>query len=128
MMNNIIVGSINLEIFKFISNDIITDEVVITDKQLAHIIEKHSKDYEMYSDFIPEILNSPDYILEANKPNSAVLLKEVVCNNEKIQLILRFKTSTDPGEYKNSIITFMKIRNKEWNRLLKNKIILYSAA
>ena len=127
-MNNIIVGSINLEIFKFISNDIITDEVVITDKQLAHIIEKHSKDYEMYSDFIPEILNSPDYILEANKPNSAVLLKEVVCNNEKIQLILRFKTSTDPGEYKNSIITFMKIRNKEWNRLLKNKIILYSAA
>jgi len=121
------VGSINLEIFKCVSNDIATDEVVITDKQLAHIMEKHSQDYEMYSDFIPEILKNPDYILEANKPKSAVLLKEINCNDEKIQLVLRFKTSSDPINYKNSIITFMKIRNKEWNRLLKNKIILYSA-
>ena len=121
------VGKIDLEIFKCISDDITTDEVVITDRQLAHIKEKHPQDYELYSEYIPDILMDPDYILEANKPSSAVLLKEVVSNNEKIQLVIRFKTRTDPKDYKNSIITFMKIRQKEWNRLLNNKKILYSA-
>jgi len=121
------VGKIDLEIFKCISDDITTDEVVITDRQLAHIKEKHPQDYELYSEYIPDILMEPDYILEANKPSSAVLLKEVVSNNDKIQLVIRFKTRTDPKDYKNSIITFMKIRQKEWNRLLNNKKILYRA-
>jgi len=121
------VGTINIEMFKCISDDITSDEVVITDRQLAHIMEKHSQDYELYSEYIPDILKHPDYILEANKPKSAVLLKEIINNGERIQLVLRFKTSSDPVDYKNSIITFMKIRKKEWLRLLNNKKILYSA-
>jgi len=122
-----IVGTIDLEMFKCVSNDMATDEVVITDRQLAHISGRHSQDYELYGAFIPDILKKPDYILEANKPNSAVLLKEISYNNEKIQLVLRFKTSNDPTDYKNSIITFLKIREKEWNRLINNKKILYSS-
>jgi len=120
------IGKIDLEIFKCVSNDIITDEVVITDRQLAHIKDKHPQDYELYSEFIPEILKNPDYILQANKPNSAVLLKEIVSHNDRVQLVIRFRISSDPVSYKNSIITFMKIREKEWNRLIKNKKILYS--
>ena len=119
------IGKIDLEIFKCVSNDIITDEVVITDRQLAHIKDKHPQDYELYSEFIPEILKNPDYILQANKPNSAVLLKEIVSHNDRVQLVIRFRISSDPVSYKNSIITFMKIREKEWNRLIKNKNILY---
>ena len=38
---------------------------------------------------------------------------------------MRLATSTDNPNYKNSVITFMKIREKEWNRLLRNKKILY---
>jgi hypothetical protein len=122
------VGTIDLNIFKCVSDDITTDEVIITDRQLAHIKGRHQNDYELYSKYIPEILMQPDYIIEANRPNSAVLLKEIVCDGVKIQLIIRFKTSADPTDYKNSIITFMKIRIKEWNRLLKNKKILYTAS
>ena len=47
------------------------DEVIITDKQIEHIKERH------------------------------------------------------PAEYKNSIITFQHVRDKEWRRLLKNGKILY---
>ena len=122
-----IIGKIDLKIFKCVSNDITTDDVVITDRQLAHIKDKHLHDYDLYSQYIPEILMQPDYILEANKPKSAVLLKEVARDGEKIQLVIRFSTSSDPGNYKNSIITFMRIRVKEWNRLIKNKKILYIA-
>lgn len=40
-------------------------------------------------------------------------------------MVLRLITSKDNLDYKNSIITFMKIDDKEWNRLLRNKKILY---
>ena len=40
-------------------------------------------------------------------------------------MVIRLATSEDNPIYKNSIITFMKIDNKEWNRLLRNKKILY---
>ena len=32
----------------------------------------------------------------------------------------------DNIEYKNSIITFMKIDNREWERLIRNKKVLYT--
>lgn len=40
-------------------------------------------------------------------------------------MVLRLITSKDNLDYKNSISTFMKIDDKEWNRLLRNKKILY---
>ena len=43
----------------------------------------------------------------------------------KFKTVLRLVTSADNKEYKNSVITFMKIDEKEWNRPLRNKRILY---
>jgi hypothetical protein len=40
---------------------------------------------------------------------------------------VRLATSNDTPSYKNSIITFMKIDDREWNRILKNKKILYKS-
>ena len=60
-----------------------------------------------------------------NKPNTALLLKEIKENDEIFKTVLRLVTSKDNPNYKNSIITFMKIDEKEWNRLLRNKTILY---
>mgnify|MGYP001854292409 FL=1 len=53
------------------------------------------------------------------------MLKEIEVAGEKFKLIVRFLTGQDSSNYKNSIITFMKIDSKEWNRLLRNKKILY---
>ena len=122
-----IVGTIDLSKFKSIFNDITTNEVVLTSDRLAHIITDHPGDYEKYSEYVPDILENPDYIIEANRPNSAVLLKDLTDIGVKIQIVLRINTSSDPAEYKNSIITLMKIRTKEWRRLLKSKIILYKS-
>lgn len=124
-MNVYPVGKIDRNIFSCITEDIVTDEVIITEKQIAHIRERHPNDYERYSGFFQEIISSPDYILEANKPNTAVLLKEIRDESEVFKTILKIATSIDEAGYKNSIITFMKIDTKEWNRLLRNKRILY---
>ena len=119
------VGKINVEIFKVITEDIQTDEVIITEVQIEHIKQRHPSDYIKYFQYIREIVESPDYILEANKPNSAVLLKSISESGKKYKLVLRFKVSTDPNEYKNSVITFLSVDDRDWNRLLKNKKVLY---
>lgn len=62
------------------------------------------------------MVTEPDYIIESNKPNTAVILKEIVHNGERFQTILRLCTSLEPNGYKNSIITFMKIDKKRGRR------------
>lgn len=120
-----LVGKINKEIYKCITDDIVTDEVIITDNQIQHIKDRHPNDYERFSKYFSEIVNHPDYIIEANKPDTAVILKEIVDGDEKFQTVLRLCTSKEPEGYKNSIITFLKIDEKRWNRYLRTKEILY---
>ena len=120
-----IVGTINLDIFKFVSDDITTDEVIFNDDRIDHVKADHPGDYEQFSEYIAAILNSPDYIIKANRPNSAVLLSKIMPCGTKLKLVLRLNTRSDPPEYKNSIITFMKIRDKEWRRITKSKNVLY---
>jgi len=119
---------LNKAICGVITEDICSDEVIITDKQIKHIQERHPDDYEIFLKHGRDMILNPDYILEANKPFSGVLLKEIVENGEKLYLVLRLKTSLDPVEYKNSVITFTKIKPKEWRRMLRNKKILYKRA
>lgn len=120
-----IIGKINRNIYKCISEDIRTDEVIITDNQIQHIKERHPNDYERFSEYFAEIVETPDYIIESPKPNTALVLKEIAKADEVFKTVVRLVTSGDNPSYKNSIITFMKIDEKEWNRLLRNKKILY---
>lgn len=64
------IGKIEKEKFKLISKDITTEEVVITDKQIEHIKERHPNDYERYFCYIKEIIENPDYIIKDVKPNT----------------------------------------------------------
>ena len=111
------IGKIDRKIYKCITKDIRTDEVIITDR--------HPEAYERFSVWFGEIVRNPDYIVETPKPNTALILKEIITEKEKFKTVLRLATSVDNKEYKNSIITFMKIDEKEWNRLLRNKRVLY---
>lgn len=120
-----IIGKIDKNIYKCITDDIVTDDVIITDERIQHIMDRHPNDYEKYYNYIREVIENPDYIINGNKPNSALILKEFFNGEERFKTILRLITSSDDASFKNSIITFMKINNKEWERLLRNKVILY---
>ena len=120
------IGEIDIHIYECVTNDIVTKEVIITDERIQHIIERHPDDYEDYYTYLKDILEKPDYIIESNKPNTALILKEIILSEEKrFKTVLRLKTSVDTPAYKNSVITFMKINDKEWSRLIRNKRILY---
>lgn len=121
------IGKIDVEKFKRVSEHIITDNVIITDERINHIKERHPNDFELYHRFLRESVADPDYIIKANKPKSALLLKAFEENKKQFKMILRLVTPEDNPQLKNSIITFMKINNQEWNRLINNKIILYKS-
>ncbi len=119
------VGKIDIEKYKCVVFDIKTDEVILTEERIDHIKERHPDDYERFCTYIPQIVADPDYIIEANKPNTAVILKEVEKAGEKFKLVLRLKVEEDPNEYKNSVMSFWLIGDTTWRKTIKNKKILY---
>lgn len=123
------VCKLDKELYKVITEDIRTDEVIITDERIQHIQERHPDDYERFSTYLAEIVQNPDYIIRDPRPQTGMLLKEITVGEtgEHFRIALRLAASQDPAHYKNSIITFLKIRQKEWERLIHNKEILYKA-
>ena len=119
------IGKIDKDKFKLISNDITTSEVILTDKQVEHIKNRHPNDYEQYFKYFKDIVENPDYIIRDEKPNTGFLLKEFIEENTRFQLILRLHTSEDNPKYKNSIITFLKVSEKKYKQYLRNKEIVW---
>lgn len=121
------IGKLNKEIYSCVTKDIASNVVIITEKQVEHIKERHQNVYEKFGHCFNSIIQEPDYIIEANKPNTALILKELEIEHQKVKTVLRLATSHDIKGLNNSIITFMRIDDKEWNRLLRNKKILYKS-
>lgn len=122
-----VVGKINRNIYSVVSPHIQTDEVIITDERIAHIQKRHPNAFEQYTKYIQKIIEEPDYILEANKPNTAFVLKEFTENDKRFQLILRLTVEGEQPGYKNSIITFLNVEEKRYRRYLRTKNILYKS-
>ena len=119
------VGRIDIEKYRCVTSEISTDEVIITDERIDHIKERHPNDYERFVGYFPEIISDPDYIIASDRPNTAVILKEIEISGEKFKLILRLKVKSDPAGYKNSVISFWHIGDTTWRKTIKNKNILY---
>ena len=56
-----IIGKINKNIYKCVTEDITTEEVIITDNQINHIKNRHPNDYENFSSYFSDILSDPDF-------------------------------------------------------------------
>ena len=121
-----VVGIIKFNKLKLISDNPDINEIIITNERIKHINDNHPNDYDRYSGYLSDIFKEPDYIITANRPNTAVLLKEVA-DKEKVQVVIRLSAIGDPEGYKNSVLTLFKVRDKEWNRLIRNKKIIYKS-
>ena len=120
-----VVGNLNLNIFNCIFDGIDGTEVIITEERIKHIQERHPTDFEKYMQYMEKIIKEPDYILETNKPDTAFILKTIEDIDERFELILRLHTVRDQNNYKNSVITFLRVEHKRYQRYLRTKKILY---
>ena len=117
--------NLDLNIYKVITTSIVTTQVIITDRQLEHIRERHPDICESVIAQLEKIISSPDYIIETDMPSTANILKHLEINGKGYQLILRIKTDSDPVEFQNSIITLMSVNEKRYRQYLRNRKILY---
>ena len=117
---------IDRKIYACVTEDISSDEVIITSKQIAHIFEGHSeKEHSKVIERLAESVQNPDYILRDSDPRTAVVFKMFQKNDtERYRIILKL-AANDPEHPKNSIITAFYISEKKWNKYLRNKTILY---
>lgn len=116
---------ISRQLYSVVDEEILTEDVVITEQQILHIEEGHPGDYDRLFQYLPQVLQEPDYILRGNRPHTALVLKEILTPELTAEIILRLKVSGDPEEYKNSIITMWNISPKRFRRLLRQSEILY---
>lgn len=119
------IGKINRDIYKCVTEDIVTDEVIITDERIAHIIQRRGQDfYKKFGQYFGEILGNPDYIFP-DKENTALVCKKIIYDGKYINIALRLVTSVDNPKYKNSIITAVGESEKRFAQRLRNNVPLY---
>ncbi|MGN0612440.1 MAG: PBECR2 nuclease fold domain-containing protein [Porcipelethomonas sp.] len=121
------IGKIDIEKYKGICDGrIITDEVIITDNRVEHIIERRGREfYEEYEKFFPEIIADPDYIFKDDKVNTALVSKSFIHNGISVNLVLRLVVEGEDPNFKNSIITAVRENNKRFSQRLRNNIPVY---
>lgn len=120
-----LIGKIDLEIYKCVSDDIATDEVVLTEERIEHIKSRHPGTFERIEQYLNAALELPDYILKDKNPNTGLILKTVEKDDLRIQIVLRLHTVYDTPGFKNSILSAWEISETRWKNYLANKEILY---
>ena len=120
------IGRIDIEKYKVVAPNIRTDEVVITDERIQHIMNNHPGDFELYSQYIRAMVEDPQYIIYDSVPSTAVLLQEFTDTNGPFRLVMKLAVVGDNEFKKNSVITFLRISEKTFKKYLRNKKILYT--
>lgn len=119
------VGKIDKEKLGKYKDNIMDETVIITNERIEHIRKRHPGDYEKYINFIPNIIENPDYILEdREKENTVLILKSIKENASNIQIVLKLQTYKDKSK-NNSIITFWHIRDRNYKKVIKSNKIIY---
>ena len=122
----VVIGRIDREIFRCIAEDIVTEEVVMTDNQLQHILQRHPEVFPAVMDVVRDTLRDPDYIIEDKHPYTGLVVKRLETGSESLQVVLRICTSEDQPGYKNSVISCWEISERRLQNYLRNKKILYN--
>ena len=115
------VGHINIEIYRCISSQIITDEVILTDERARHIQGRRENGFlTKYERYFAQVLADPDYIFLDDRPNTALVCKTIEAEGASINLVLRLAVEGDDPSYKNSILTAVRESKKRFEQRLRN--------
>jgi len=121
-----IIGKLDKEKLGRYKDKVITDKVVLTAERIRHINEHHPGDYEKYGCYIKLIIESPDYVIADNKNLDTVLFMKTIKEiDRKVQIVIRLNTNINETEKQNSILTFWKIKTRNYNQIVRNKEILW---
>lgn len=122
-MNNYIkIGRLDKKLLKKLDIEIVTDEVVFTFERKEHVENKRLQLYEEIKEMLPLAIYRPDYIYKDwnNRDDTLVFIKTIDDRN-KLDIVIKIAIMNDEKHPKNSIITMMKIGEKTYNKIKRNK-------
>lgn len=103
---------IDPDIYSKITSEIRQTKVIITQKQIEHIKERHADAAEIVLEKYKAVLKNPDYIfLDEKHEHTGLIVKKLenTVKGELINIVLRIAIAEDKPGVKHSIITGWKI-------------------
>ena len=117
-------GKINRNFLEDEFGKIQTDEIVITNERLLHIMERHPDDYGLFVKYGVESVINPDIIVKDEKNKGTVFMVKHL-KDTNLNVVVRVVLETDSSMLKNSVMTFYRIREKNLKKLMKKNKVLY---
>lgn len=122
MQEYIEIGKINRGILKDIGINLITDEVIFTLERIGHVEDKRVQLFKEVKNILPIAIYEPDYIYKDwNNRNDTLVFIKNLDEKAKINIVIKIAVKNDEKHTKNSIITIIKIGEKTFKKIYKNK-------
>lgn len=103
-----------------------SNKVILLEKNLKHIKERHPEVIEILENNFSEMIKNTDYILKDNKKEDSIWFAKEIKNKKNLLVIkLSIKRKKEHQKYLNSIITSYSLKEKRFNSHLKSKKLLY---
>jgi len=102
-----------------------TTEVVVTEERVAHIKERHPEDFTLFEQYGAETVLFPDLLILDEKHAGTVFAVRLL-EESNLNVVVRLALETDKNEYKNSVMTFYRLRDRNLKKLLEKNRLLYS--
>ena len=116
------IAKLNKTLFKQINIPLLTDEVILTYEKLHHITDRRRELFKQIKDMLPDVIYQPDYIYQDwNDRDNTVVLVKMVGYKMYLNVVIKIAILYDKKHTKNSIITIIKIGEKTFNKIMKNK-------
>lgn len=124
MTELIYLGKINIEILEKEFGKIISDDIIVTSERIVHIKERHPEDYALFEQFGKIAIAEPDIIIRDKKnEGTAFMVKQM--ENTNLNVVVRVVLETDNPNYKNSVMTFYRIRERNLKKLMEKNGVIY---
>lgn len=101
-----------------------TDEIIVTNERLDHIKTRHPEDYSLFEKYGVSTVESPDLIIRDLKNDNTVFMVKSL-DETNLNVVAKLILDTEETDYKNSVMTFYRIRNKNLVKLEKKNKTLY---
>lgn len=101
-----------------------TNDIIVTNERIAHIKLHHPDDYTLFEQYGVSTIESPDIIIkDCKNTNTVFMVKQLEDTN--LNVVAKLILDTEDTEYKNSVMTFYRIRNKNLVKLENKNKTLY---
>lgn len=119
-----LVGQIRTDYLEAKFGKLQTNDLIVMAEREAHIKQRHPQDFELFQKYGVATVINPDLVLmDAKNKGTAFMIRKLEDTN--LNVVVRVTLETDTPGYKNSVMTFYRIRDRNLKKLAAKNEILY---